>query len=237
MRHRPLPASLSAALFATLTAGAHAAPSVTIPLTGVSITNGSTASKTSAPATINPALRYRSRTDGTVIGTPAFSLLGALFATPVPLSQALQTLTGTAPDLDNVLGNPAGSLPVGGQSQTLSGSAVVLGSTVTVTATLTVGIDAGGIASFALSGVTVTPTVVGGLKFVSGQVTLDAITCLADLNFDGLVDDADFSLFVADYDALLVASPQTGGDFNGDGQCDDADFSIFVVAYDALLCS
>ena len=113
----------------------------------------------------------------------------------------------------------------------------MLGSTVTVTATLTVGIDAGGIASFALSGVTVTPTVVGGLKFVSGQVTLDAITCLADLNFDGLVDDADFSLFVADYDALLVASPQTGGDFNGDGQCDDADFSIFVVAYDALLCS
>lgn len=212
-----------------------AAPTVTIPLTGVSITNGSSANKTSAPATIDGALRYRSQTAGNVVGTPAFSLLGLLFSTPVPLAQAIATLTGSTPDLDNVFGNPSGSLPVAGQSQVLSGSGTVGTTPVTVTATLTVGIDASGVASFALSAVSISPSALGGLKFVSGQVTVSAITCLADLNFDGVVDDSDFVLFVADYDALIVEA-QTGGDFNGDGQCDDSDFVIFVAAYDALLC-
>lgn len=58
-------------------------------------------------------------------------------------------------------------------------------------------------------------------------------TCICDLNVDGLVDDADFSMFIVSYD--LFDDPL--GDFNNDGVTDDADFSIFVGAYDQLLCS
>ncbi|HEX8875670.1 MAG TPA: hypothetical protein VF777_02915 [Phycisphaerales bacterium] len=65
-------------------------------------------------------------------------------------------------------------------------------------------------------------------------------SCPADLNNDGLVDDADFSIFVVQYDVLDCAD---GGmplgcsaDLNSDLLVDDQDFSIFVVAYDALLC-
>ena len=57
-------------------------------------------------------------------------------------------------------------------------------------------------------------------------------TCICDLNADGLVDDADFSLFVVSYD--MLEDPL--GDFNGDGVTDDADFVIFVGAYEQLLC-
>lgn len=56
--------------------------------------------------------------------------------------------------------------------------------------------------------------------------------CPADLNFDGLVDDVDFSIFAGAYDRLTT----TDGDLNVDRFTDDADFSMFAVAYDALLC-
>jgi hypothetical protein len=216
--------------------GAFAAPSVNIPLANVSIINGSSADRDSAPATVDAALRYRSVTSGTVVGTPQFSLLGLLFPTAVPLSQAIQTLTGSPADLDTVLGNPSGGFPVGGVPQVLSGSATVLTQEVTVTATLTVGVGSNGVARFSVSDVAIAPAAVGGLRFVTGSVTLTAIGCIFGLNFDGVVDDADFQLFVPDYDTLVLAAAQTGGDFNGDGLCDDADFQLFVVAYDTLLC-
>ncbi len=56
--------------------------------------------------------------------------------------------------------------------------------------------------------------------------------CPSDLNFDGVVDDADFSVFAKAYDQLAT----TDGDLNVDRFTDDADFSMFAVAYDALLC-
>lgn len=52
------------------------------------------------------------------------------------------------------------------------------------------------------------------------------------MNFDGFVDDADFSMFAKAYDRLTT----TDGDLNVDRFTDDADFSLFAVAYDALLC-
>ncbi|MBN8598585.1 MAG: hypothetical protein J0L78_13015 [Planctomycetes bacterium] len=61
-------------------------------------------------------------------------------------------------------------------------------------------------------------------------------TCPADLNNDGLVDDADFVAFVSSYNYLLCDPPGCPTDFNGDWVTDDADFSIFAVGYDALLC-
>lgn len=57
-------------------------------------------------------------------------------------------------------------------------------------------------------------------------------TCLCDLNVDGMVDDADFVIFVSSYD--LLEDPL--GDFNGDGVADDADFVTFVAAYNELIC-
>ncbi|MBX3388441.1 MAG: hypothetical protein KF691_03180 [Phycisphaeraceae bacterium] len=64
--------------------------------------------------------------------------------------------------------------------------------------------------------------------------------CAGDLNSDGLVDDADFSLFVVAYNLLDCADGAMPAgcpaDFNRDGFVDDADFSIFVVAYNELIC-
>ncbi len=67
-----------------------------------------------------------------------------------------------------------------------------------------------------------------------------ASACPGDLNNDGLVDDADFSIFVVAYDLLDCADPAMPAgcpaDLNGDGVVDDADFVIFVAAYNELLC-
>jgi len=61
---------------------------------------------------------------------------------------------------------------------------------------------------------------------------IDWPSCPADLNGDGVVDDADFSIFVMSYNIYL----DTIGDLNYDCVTDDADFSHFVVAYNELLC-
>ncbi len=67
-----------------------------------------------------------------------------------------------------------------------------------------------------------------------------AAGCPCDLNHDGLVDDADFSIFVVSYDTLECADPTMPAgcpaDFNGDGVVDDVDFQVFVPAYDDLIC-
>lgn len=64
--------------------------------------------------------------------------------------------------------------------------------------------------------------------------------CPADLNTDGFVDDADFSIFVVAYDILDCEDPAMpagcSADLNGDLIVEDADFSVFVVAYDAVVC-
>lgn len=65
--------------------------------------------------------------------------------------------------------------------------------------------------------------------------------CLADLDCNLRVDDADFVRFVVAYNLLDCGDSsmpdQCSADFNGDGFVDDADFVLFVRAYDALLCA
>lgn len=81
----------------------------------------------------------------------------------------------------------------------------------------------------------------GGTLEFSG---LDTITlwaaCPADLNNDGVVDDADFSPFAVAYDLLDCADPAMPlgcpADLNRDAVVDDADFLLFVAAYDTLVC-
>ncbi|HEX8876839.1 MAG TPA: hypothetical protein VF777_08835 [Phycisphaerales bacterium] len=64
--------------------------------------------------------------------------------------------------------------------------------------------------------------------------------CPADVNLDGVADDADFSPFAAAYSigscedaAMPLPCPS---DLNADGMVDDADFAIFMTGYDRLLC-
>ncbi|MBY0111354.1 MAG: hypothetical protein K2Y21_00925 [Phycisphaerales bacterium] len=64
----------------------------------------------------------------------------------------------------------------------------------------------------------------------------EAAVCVGDLNGDGQVDDADFQVFVVNYDLLVVPPASMASDLNRDAQVDDADFQVFVVAYDALIC-
>ncbi len=78
-------------LAAALTAPAFAGPSVTIDLTGLRIQNGLNQSRSSAPATIDPALRYRVETSGLVRGTSG--LMATLFPQPTPLAQVLETFS------------------------------------------------------------------------------------------------------------------------------------------------
>lgn len=70
-------------------------------------------------------------------------------------------------------------------------------------------------------------------RVVSLRLTGDVDSaCPADLNEDGMVDDADFIRFARSYDLLL----DPVGDLNLDEATDDEDFVLFSAAYDALLC-
>lgn len=74
------------------------------------------------------------------------------------------------------------------------------------------------------------------------------IPCDADFTGDGLVDDADFQVFVVAYDKLVCIEPGGDGkrsagpaadcpcDLNIDRVVDDLDFQLFIVAYNQLLC-
>ncbi|MBS0189309.1 MAG: hypothetical protein JSS51_14690 [Planctomycetes bacterium] len=100
------------------------------------------------------------------------------------------------------------------------------------------------IASFTLD-IAGNPRIVDGDAVAGGRVDMGAFerqlgACPCDLNHDGMVDDADFSLFVGAYNTLDCgdASMPAGcpADFNEDGLVDDDDFVLFVVAYNELLC-
>ncbi|MGH7244210.1 MAG: hypothetical protein ACREJD_12420 [Phycisphaerales bacterium] len=64
--------------------------------------------------------------------------------------------------------------------------------------------------------------------------------CPSDINHDGFVDDADFTLFVTGYNILDCADPTMPAgcpaDANHDGFVDDSDFTLFISAYNQLLC-
>jgi len=62
--------------------------------------------------------------------------------------------------------------------------------------------------------------------------------CPADLNFDGVVDDLDYTLFVQAYNKIEcpAAPAECPGDMNADGVVDDADFILFSLAYNLSVC-
>ena len=76
-------------------------------------------------------------------------------------------------------------------------------------------------------------------EFFTAIIRLRAV-CPGDLNNDGIVDDADFVSFAAQYDILDCADGAMPGycraDINNDGLVEDVDFVLFVQAYDQLVC-
>lgn len=70
----------------------------------------------------------------------------------------------------------------------------------------------------------------------SDQGTAVGLPCPADLTGDGFVDDSDFVIFAAAYDAFTVPPANPAADLNDDGFVDDSDFVIFAAAYDAFSC-
>ena len=51
-----------------------------------------------------------------------------------------------------------------------------------------------------------------------------------------MIDDADFQIFIASYDQLVVPPASMDADLNRDALVDDADFVIFLAGYNQLLC-
>ncbi|MFO0861106.1 MAG: hypothetical protein U0570_11150 [Phycisphaerales bacterium] len=86
----------------------------------------------------------------------------------------------------------------------------------------------------------------GYYSSVNAPVVMNAIalalgpSCTGDLNGDGLVDDADFSIFAGAYnlldcaDALMPAG--CPADLNSDALVNDDDFVLFVAGYNDLVC-
>ncbi len=79
----------------------------------------------------------------------------------------------------------------------------------------------------------------GTIDVPANVITIGAM-CFGDQNYDSLVDDADFSIFVVAYNTLECTDPTMPegcpADFNQDGIVEDSDFVIFVAAYNELLC-
>lgn len=76
-----------------------------------------------------------------------------------------------------------------------------------------------------------------GSSVISAPAVL-TVTCTADYNFDGMVEDLDFQIFIAAYDRLICdpAPVACGADMNADGFVDDFDFQLFVTQYNDLVC-
>ncbi|MBY0112429.1 MAG: hypothetical protein K2Y21_06380 [Phycisphaerales bacterium] len=139
----------------------------------------------------------------------------------------------------DVMNGPGGSGGVGGNGTggTVSGANGLLasptdGTAATLTITNAQPSDAG---SYAV----VFSNSCGSVTSQPAVVTIES-ACPSDLNNDGLVDDADLSVFAVAYDVLDCAAPGMPAgcpaDLNRDGLVNDDDFQVFVVAYNEVLC-
>lgn len=103
-----------------------------------------------------------------------------------------------------------------------------------------------GFDSFNLPAITPSlPRRVWRLNYLPEDVTL-RLTCAADFNGDGLVNDEDFQYFLYAYDYLFCPTPDSPlyppqpepcpADLNQDGLVLDDDFVLFAQAYNLLIC-
>lgn len=206
--------------------------SVTVDLAGVEVRHGRDQARSSVPGMLAPAARYRYEISGTVRGQPALSALWFLFNEPVPLEEALESLVdGSSAFLTGVVANPDLEHPFTLTDEEVSGSQMIGSTNAVFSATISAGIDASDVAFFSISDVTITPSAIGYLQFVSGSVVITRIPCPA--NFDeggvpGSVTSSDISAFLTAW----LADLNSGGretDYNLDGVVNSADISAFLT--------
>jgi hypothetical protein len=190
---------------AALACPALAQTSVSIDLAGVRIQDGLNQSRSSAPSTISPAYRYHYTVSGMVHGSGG--VLGLQFPSPTPLATVMESLApGSSSTLAGDFDNCGGHLPFAPPAQTQGGTQVILGITVTYSLTLGFQISGTGVASFSLTNVVLSPSIlVGSLVFDSGSAALTR-TYVCPANCDGstlspTLNVADFTCFLARFSA------------------------------------
>jgi hypothetical protein len=207
--------------------------SISINLAGVHIQNNLNQTRSSAPATIVPAFKYHYVVSGMVHGSGG--VLGIQFPTSTSLATVMETLApGSSSALAGDFLNCSGQLPIVFPPQTQSGSQDISGITVNYALTLGFQIDGTGIASFSLTNVVLTPTIlVGSLVFDSGSAALTKVyVCPA--NCDGstsvpVLNFADFSCFLQKFAA---GDPTTNCDCStAEPTLNVADFTCFLQKY------
>ena len=195
----------SAAMAAALASTAQGQSTVSINLAGVRIQNGLNQTRSSAPATIAPAFQYHYVVAGMVHGSGG--VLGLQFPTSTSLATVMEALApGSSSALAGDFYNCSGQLPIVFPPQTQMGSQVISGITVNYALTLGFQIDGTGVASFSLTNVVLTPSIlVGSLVFDSGSAALTKVyVCPA--NCDGsttapVLNVLDFSCFLQKFAA------------------------------------
>lgn len=207
-----------------------AAQSVSLDLTGVQIRNATNQTRTSAPATIDPAFLYSYEIqNATVRGVGG--VMGLLFPNPVPLAQVFQTLGQTDIPTSALIANPSGTIPATLLSEAFSGSTVQLGVTFTFAATFATSIDAAGVVSYSISSVVLTSSnpflQPGYLQFSTGTVVVST-QCVGDFDLDGGITPADVSAF---FTAFEAGDPTA--DIDVDGGITPADVAAFFERFEA----
>lgn len=224
---------------AAIAVAARADDVAVINLDGVVLQHATNQSRSSSPDAVDPGYVYRFETSGTARGTSG--LLQVLFPNPTPLSQIFETLQpGSSAALVGEAYNPAGTLPLIVNSQTLDQQSTILGTSVRVVVTITAGIDANHYGFFSLTDVQMLPTTgvfrLGAMQIVTGSTTITRIPAIAgDMNWDGVVNLFDIDPFVlalvdpAGYETLYGHPPLYAGDIDRDGVFTNFDIDPFVA--------
>ena len=226
---------LAAACLASAGAHALADNTASINLAGVQLRNATPQSRTSGGDTIDPACFYEYVVDGMVRGRGTFTILSTLFPNPTPLADVLESLSpGSSAFLSGAGASPSGGThPVVLVNEVFTGEQVLLGTTVTISLRLVVGIDANNTAYFRVEQPVITPAaLVGYLEFTSGSAVITGEPpCAADFNDDCFVDFFDLDAFIECFEGG-ECPPGRSADFNGDGFTDFFDFDAFVDVFE-----
>lgn len=199
---------------------AHAQEFVAIPLANVRIVNGVTTTRTSAPDTLEPAPRYRNEFSADTFVRGDGGLLGILYPTAIPFTQFLESVApGSSEQLSGEVANLCVCHPAAVSDQPFTATGVISGINVTVSFTLSSGIQADNTASFSITNVSITPTLVGGLRFTQGSILITRI-CISDWDRNGEIEPVDVRFF---YEAFRNGAADT----NGDGETDPLDIRFF----------
>lgn len=179
--------------------------SVSINLAGLQFRNATNQSRSSAPNTISPAYRYTYAITGNVRGVGG--ALGLLYSSPTPIATVLEGLApGSSAFLSGFFDNCSSSHPISPAPTVISGTTVVSGINVTYAFTLTTSIDASNIASFSVTNVVLTPSILlGYLQFDTGTCVITRVN-MCPTNCDAstgspLLTANDFQCFLNKYAA------------------------------------